>query len=319
MSERGERSVKVLFIGGFLRIGSTLLDRILGQIEGFFSVGELRYVWEESFAQDQPCGCGRHFGECPFWKGVVGRAYGGFSGLDLEATIRLKRRVDRVRYVPQLAHEGARTPTFRRDLEEYARVLGGLYGAIREESGARVIVDSSKDASHAYVLRNVPGVELYVLHLVRDSRAVAYSWMRKKVKHVAKGEKVYMDQYSATRSAVGWARANLLVEPFRLRAGRYTAARYEDLMADPQGTVGGIVDFVGEGGVEAPFEGRAIELRPNHTVAGNPMRFRQGRIELRSDDEWRRKLAPEDRRVVTALTSPLLLRYGYLGPDAGGS
>lgn len=311
--------VKVLFIGGFLRIGSTLLDRILGQVEGFFSVGELRYVWEESFAQDQPCGCGRHFGECPFWKGVVGRAYGGFSGLDLDATIRLKRRVDRVRYVPQLVYEGVRTPRFWRDLEEYAGMLGGLYGAIQKESGARVIVDSSKDASYAYVLLNVPDIELYVLHLVRDSRAVAYSWMRKKVKHEAKGEKVYLDQYSPTKSAVDWTRANLLVEPFRLRKGRYATARYEDLMADPQGTVGRIVDFVGEGGVEAPFDGRAIELEPNHTVAGNPMRFRQGRIELRSDDEWRRKLAPEDRRIVTALTSPLLLRYGYLRPNADGA
>ena len=33
---------KVLFIGGYGRSGSTLLDRLLGQIDGFVSVGEVR-------------------------------------------------------------------------------------------------------------------------------------------------------------------------------------------------------------------------------------------------------------------------------------
>jgi hypothetical protein len=54
-----------------------------------------------------------------------------------------------------------------------------------------------------------------------------------------------------------------------------------------------------------------VTLAPTHSVKGNPDRFRTGPIEIRLDDEWRRAMRPRDRRVVTALTWPLLLRYGY--------
>ena len=36
---------KVLFIGGYGRSGSTLLDRVLGSTDGFFSAGELRSLF----------------------------------------------------------------------------------------------------------------------------------------------------------------------------------------------------------------------------------------------------------------------------------
>lgn len=49
----------------------------------------------------------------------------------------------------------------------------------------------------------------------------------------------------------------------------------------------------------------------NHTVAGNPLRFERGAITVRPDVEWRAGLAPGARRLVTALTWPLLLRYGF--------
>ncbi|WP_420910932.1 sulfotransferase [Thermus thermophilus] len=39
-----QEKVKVVFIGGYGRSGSTLLDRMLGQVEGFVSVGELRHI-----------------------------------------------------------------------------------------------------------------------------------------------------------------------------------------------------------------------------------------------------------------------------------
>ena len=48
----------------------------------------------------------------------------------------------------------------------------------------------------------------------------------------------------------------------------------------------------------------AISLGENHTVAGNPLRFRRGPLEIRLDDEWRRSMPAADRRAVTLLTWP---------------
>jgi len=47
------------------------------------------------------------------------------------------------------------------------------------------------------------------------------------------------------------------------------------------------------------------------TASGNPMRFTTGKVAIRRDDRWRTAMPPSHRRTVTALTLPLLARYGY--------
>lgn len=56
-----------------------------------------------------------------------------------------------------------------------------------------------------------------------------------------------------------------------------------------------------------------VELAPTHTVSGNPNRFRTGLIKLKFDNEWQQSMRWHQRAVVTSLTWPLLLHYGYLG------
>ena len=60
-------AVPVLFIACAGRSGSTLLDRVIGMQDDFFSAGELRFIWERSFGENQLCGCGAPFDECAFW------------------------------------------------------------------------------------------------------------------------------------------------------------------------------------------------------------------------------------------------------------
>src|ERR1700754_3896573 len=66
----------VLFIAGAGRSGRTLLDRVIGAQEGFLSLGEVQFIWQRSFAEDQLCGCGRPFHRCAFWAGVCEGAWG---------------------------------------------------------------------------------------------------------------------------------------------------------------------------------------------------------------------------------------------------
>jgi len=65
--------------------------------------------------------------------------------------------------------------------------------------------------------------------------------------------------------------------------------------------------------IELPFvDERTVELGPTHSITGNPDRLRTGPIAVRLDDRWRREMTARDRSLVTALTWPLLARYGYL-------
>jgi hypothetical protein len=53
-------------------------------------------------------------------------------------------------------------------------------------------------------------------------------------------------------------------------------------------------------------------LPGNHMMAGNPVRFTSGFVPIRADTEWREGMGRCHFYVVTALTLPLLARYGYV-------
>jgi len=90
--------------------------------------------------------------------------------------------------------------------------------------------------------------------------------------------------------------------------------RYEALISQPRQGLERILAHAGEPVTPESFAFLGdgwVELGCDHTVAGNPMRFHQGRLDLRLDQAWTTKLPARDRKVVTAITWPLQLRYGY--------
>jgi hypothetical protein len=87
--------------------------------------------------------------------------------------------------------------------------------------------------------------------------------------------------------------------------------RYEDFVADPRASVDRILAFLGEEGGNPFVDRDTVVLGENHTVAGNPNRFKVGKVQVRLDDEWRSRLPLRRQLAVRALCWPFLLRYGY--------
>ena len=303
--------VKVAFVSSWSRSGSTLLDLLLGTLPGFWSSGEIRYLWDRGLKEDQLCGCGRTFHTCGVWSAVLERAFGGRRRFDTEQTLRARQRASRSAPWRLLAR-GHRAP--EHGAGRYASVLARIYPALRDVTGARVLVDSSKYASHGLALAAVPEIELHVVHLVRDARAVAWSWQRVKPMPEVHWTKARMPRKSASRSALFWALENLAIARLAPRARSYTLLRYEDLVHDPSGAVRRVLAAMGEAPELADaLETRRVDLKENHTVAGNPIRFTRGPLDIRADAEWRARMPARQRAVVTGLTWPLLWRYGFLG------
>lgn len=308
--------VKVLYIAGYGRSGSTILGNILGGIEGFFHGGELNFIWEHNLIENRLCGCGAPFDECEVWSSVFERAFGGISGVDAREVVRLQASGTRTRHIPlMLLPQGRRLLAGR--LEKYMARLERLYRAIQGSTESRVIVDSSKLPSYGYVLGMVPGIELYVVHLMRDPRAAAYSWLKEPRPDT--NQHVYMNQVNTAKSSLLWDTWNLSSEAlWKESSGRYIRLRYEDFVAEPRRAVKEILGMLHEDADRLPFtDGREVELGVGHTVAGNPNRFQSGLVRLRPDDEWAFRMRPRDRMLVTLLTLPLLARYGY--PVSTGS
>ncbi|HDO25996.1 MAG TPA: sulfotransferase, partial [Nitrospirae bacterium] len=71
-----ENRIKVLYIAGMSRSGSTILGNILGEIDGFFNAGELIDIWDRGLASDGKCGCGMKISKCEVWRTVLDKAFG---------------------------------------------------------------------------------------------------------------------------------------------------------------------------------------------------------------------------------------------------
>jgi Sulfotransferase family len=313
--------LRVLFVGGLGRSGSTLLDRMLGQLDGVCSVGELVHLWERGLKDNNLCGCRERFRDCPFWRQVGEAAFGGWHAVDVDEVLALKRAVDRNRNLARMCLP-ALWPRYRARLDRYLGLLDRLYRAVGQVAGQPLLVDTSKHASHAFLLRRLPGLDLRVVHLVRDSRAVAFAWTKLVRRlEVADGRTLMATTHPLTTSR-RWLAYNLLFHLLRRLGVATLLLRYETLVADPAAELGRVLAHTGRatGLDELRFLGDGwVELGASHALAGNPMRFRRGRTPLRLDDAWRGRLRRLHRLLTAATTWPLLLRYGYLrGHDRTG-
>ncbi len=315
MSER--EPTKILFIAGLGRIGSTLLGNILGQVPSFFHAGELRSIWQEKMFQGWHCGCGNPVQTCSTWGQVVEQAYGGWEGVDRREMLRGCER-GRSRHTP-LMLTGLRRFDSGPDREFLDR-LERLYRAIEDVLSCRVIVDSSKYPGYGYALQRIPTLDVRVLHLVRDPRAVAYA-CRYRVKRLPTGPPgKTMPKYNLARTTMYWNASNAASEALFHRNERpYLRMRYEDFVAAPVSAIQRILEWNGTPSEGVPLEisENKIVLRATHTVSGNPSRFNTGAVAISPDSEWRSGLSRKGKATVAALAWPLMLRYGYLRRESG--
>ena len=266
-------------------------------------------MFQRGLLDNRLCGCHQSFLDCPLWAEILIEAFGGPYGIDSRAIIEASRPVLRARHV----HKNL---IFRRDLRRqgaglYVDALEQLYPAIQRFTEARFVVDSSKLPAYGNVLAQLDGVDLYVVHLVRDPRAAAYSWQRAKAAPDKEGG--LMEQRSPLKSALLWDVWNWSAGRLGRRApGRYLRLRYEDFMAQPRASVEAILEMMGIDDAAMPFvDDQTVRLGADHSVAGNPDRLTSGAVTLRAGADWLSKLPTSDRLLTTALTAPLLARYGY--------
>jgi len=311
---------KVLSIVGSARSGTTILGNILGEVEGVANAGELRWLWQRGLAERRPCGCGLPPAECPRWSVVLDdmrrrrlpAADDDAVAAAVDTVARTQREILARRNRLRAISAAAGRDTAWEALLCQRAVTVDVCTSLAEASGASLVVDTSKLPHLAALLAGAAEVDHYVLHVVRDPRAVAFSWQRQKALPVANGMATMVTMGSVA-SVRNWSKASLAAELLRryVPRDRWLFVRYEDFAARPEATIDRALAFVG---VPAPgpfVTPDTVELGINHTIAGNPNRFRTGSVRIAEDDEWKVRMARRDRTVITAAALPLLVRYGY--------
>lgn len=292
-----ETSVKVLYVVGYGHSGSTLLDVVLGNHPEIASHGELVNLSRDGWISNEYCSCGERANDCPFWRDVR-RAWLERASVDgVESYAELQNAFERYGSWPRLLLERRRpSPRFR----AYAEHTRALFETLREVSGKPILLDSSKVPLRAFALAMTPGVDLRLVHLVRDGRGVAVSLDRKNC--------------PVWRTALLWTRANLASEWVlrRLDPGKSVRIRYENLIADPKDALDKIgkvarVDLTEV--ADALSAGDVMEI--GHNIAGNRLRHSKSVCLQPGAGDWRGALSAGKQRLFWALAGWLVRRYGY--------
>lgn len=215
----------------------------------------------------------------------------------------------RNREVPRMLIRGGPRPAS--PLASYARALVALYRLLQDATGADVLVDTGKSPAEAALLLTSPDVDLHLLHLVRDPRAVAWSWLRRADVRPA---------HRPVPSTGNWIGVNSLAEILARRGGGHRL-RYEQWAAAPRAGLDDLARWLGLPGTSldagAPD---TLTLRDTHEVAGNRSVARgEGPVPVRVDEAWHAALPRSTQWILGAMSAPWLAAYGYrIPPRRGG-
>ena len=303
-------SLRVVYIAGVGRSGSTVLDSVLGNHPLIQSVGELSRLSSDAWIQNFYCSCGQRSDDCPFWSAVRQSWCSVNGGVTVHEYNRIQAEVEDFHQWPSKLRAHWKDS---HEFQVYAEQTVLLLKAIQDVSGSAVIVDSSKAVERAFALSLIPEIDLRIIQLVRDPRGVVWSHRKAFAKDLENGLPRDIRSQPAWRAALYWCRINLHAEWLRRRLGadKSLFLRYEDFMLDTPAALQSIGSFIG---VDLENVQHTIndggKLYFDHTIAGNRVRMK-GELKLKYDQEWRQKLSTQDQRVTELLTGWLMARYGY--------
>jgi hypothetical protein len=255
--------------------------------------------------------------ECPFWKELVAalgrlgfrydlgdrRTMPAFrSGASALADLVLRRPFSNPWYETARDAAIAAWPPLRREVRRLLSYNEAFIEEVVRLTGGSVFVDASKDGVRVKYLSRIRSLEVRVVQLVRDGRAVINSARKN-------------EGAGAARAAAEWREQHLEIERVARRCcgGRLLRVRYEDLCQAPAEWAQRILEF---GGLRGERPAERVDGRGLH-VLGNRMRLR-GAQAVRVDETWRQELKDADRLTFERIAGRLNRRYGYGAEPAGG-
>ena len=298
--------IKVVYIAGYGRSGTTLLDIALGEHEAIMGGGEIATLARHVWVNNEYCACGAAVQACPMWRPIVDDWLAGETPALIENYRRSQERTETIAGAGRMAE--------RHRLPDHAARTAKLFRSIVARSGRAIVIDSSKLPGRGFALAAMPGIDLHVVHVVRDARGVAWSLKKGFKRQVNQGLQRELSPKPLAYTALRWSIVNLATEALCRRVGhaRSLRVRYEDFVADPSATLARILALVGERPVDKADNAPMI---PQHQVAGSRHRM-QPAITIARDERWKATMPRRQMNWVTLLTAPLLRRYGYpLRPD----
>ena len=284
--------MKIVYLMGAGRSGTTLVTTLLGNANGIIAIGEM-HQFLEYVLDNKPCSCGQELANCEFWAPVIKSLLAGYSREELLNYQQLSAKVESHTYIlKSLVSQHKKYTEFTQDV---FNKIATIYGPI-------TYVDSSKYISRGLQLSKKFGANLKLVYMVRDVRGVINSFKKNvQTSKSALGSIVYYWGINSFGLLVAMLYGKKRVFKFR----------YEDLIANPERTLTSLGSFL-----EVPLTAVQNKLTNDtpfvmpHIIAGNRMRSQQ-QIRLKPDLAWKNAQGRGKQILYYLATLPLQLINKY--------
>lgn len=273
----GGPRLSLIYVGGYGRSGSSLLDSLTAARGAALSGGELTSLFQW-YAQDRNCTCGQPLQQCPLWGQVV-------PGVQTSLG----------RSAAELHHASTQAEYHGGDEDTWRAIWSEVFGQLRDVHGIRRVVDSSKSARanrRTHLLRGLKAVDsLTFVHLHRELAGVVNSRRRGSNIGLEDGSRSRGTLDASLRALWGWSRANQAARRETALAERSITVSYAALCDAPELIVEEVLSAAGwpPHPARTAHPAQTTETLP-HSIAGNRMLRTARSAPITADTAWRQDL-----------------------------
>jgi hypothetical protein len=331
LTTQTQRMPRLAYLLAASHSGSTLLALLLGAQYGACSAGELKAT-SLGRADAYRCSCRKLIRDCEFWQAIsAAMAERGIPDFDITNAGTNFFDVESA-YAKRLLAPLHRGPAweFTRDValsisskwRTHRRAADRRNTALVESvltvTGSRIVIDSSKVALRLKYLLQNPRLDIKIIRVIRDGRAVSMTYIDDwnfadasdpSLRNGGTGHKRASVRRNMEEAANEWKRSQEAAECLlaTLPRSQWTEVRYEELCANPEDTLRRLNRFLGLDADNIVMDFRAQQPH----VIGNGMRF-DTTTSIRLDERWKTHLPPADLATFERIAGDMNRRYGYV-------
>ncbi len=323
--------LKLVYILAASHSGSTLLSMLLNSHPKVVTTGELKFSSHAiGDINRYRCSCGQFINQCDFWQKIkiemsrkgyefdISNAGMDYSSVESQYVRRLLKPLHRG-VLLEFCRDFALniSPSWRKNLPQIQKRNAALIETILQATDAEVAADSSKtDLRLKYLLKNKQ-LDIKVIRLVRDGRAVALTYMdpaqfadtvTPQLRAGGTGGNRESERLTMEQAAHQWKRSNEAAENLlkRLDKSQWIEIRYEQLCSDLDKTLAEVFAFLN---LDPDLRNKDFRAVRNHVI-GNGMRL-DTTSQVKLDERWKSVLNKDQLQVFEQVAGVLNRHYGY--------
>lgn len=310
MAENRRMKKTIIYIAGYGRSGSTLLDVIFGSHAQIIGVGELAKIFECIDEPTSTCSCGENVFNCSFWGGITKHLLSSKNAKQTNQDGTIQKACEEWTNFSLLFN------VKKKKYDRYKTLITNLFDYIFKISDKEFIVDSSKNAYTSawrpLALKKICGYDVKMIHLIRNGKGVINSKIKGDNSEMRKG--IYRKKpLAAYEGLIGWIFSNIIVIITRtfFPSDAYHLMKYEDLVRDPEKELIKAGSFIGLDFKETiNLISKMKPIQVGHLVFGNRLAFNNNKI-LINNDSIKKVSLPIHLNILYYLTGWPLMVYTW--------